>query len=216
MSLTLYFHPLSSYCHKALIALYENGTAFETVQVDLGEPQSAGAFKAIWPVGKFPVLRDGANGRVIPESTSIIEYLACHHPGPVKLIPSEPDDAFEVRARDRFYDLHVHAHLQRVIGERLRPAGSKDPYGLGQARTALVVALAIAEKDMASRTWAAGEEFSMADCAAAPPLFYVDFAVEPLAGSYPNLAAYLGRMKQRPSYARALEEAGPYLHLVPR
>jgi glutathione S-transferase len=216
MSLTLYLHPLSSYCHKSLIALYETGTPFETVEVNLGDPQSASAFKAIWPVGKFPVLRDGANGRVIPESTSIIEYLARHHPGPAKLIPEQPEAAFEVRARDRFYDLHVHTHIQRIIGERLRPAESKDPYGLEQAKSALAVALALAEREMAGRTWAAGEEFSMADCAAAPPLFYLDFAVEPIAGSYPNLAAYLGRLKQRPSYARALKEAEPYLQFVPR
>jgi glutathione S-transferase len=216
MPLTLYFHPLSSYCHKALIALYENGTPFETVLVNLGDPQSASAFKAIWPVGKFPVLRDDANGRVIPESTSIIEYVAQHHPGPVTLIPEQPEAAFEVRARDRFYDLHVHTHMQRIIGERLRPAESKDAYGLEQAKAGLAVALALAEKEMASRTWAAGEEFSMADCAAAPPLFYLDFAVEPVAGSYPNLAAYLARLKQRPSYARALKEAEPYLHFVPQ
>jgi len=216
MPLTLYFHPLSSYCHKALIALYENGTPFETVQVDLGDPQSASAFKAIWPVGKFPVLRDGAGGRVIPESTGIIEYLALHHPGAAKLIPERPEAAFEVRARDRFYDLHVHTHMQRIIGERLRPAESKDPFGLEQAKTALAVALTLAEREMAGRTWAAGEDFSMADCAAAPPLFYLDFAVQPIAGSYPNLAAYLGRLKQRPSYARALKEAEPYLHFVPR
>jgi glutathione S-transferase len=216
MSLTLYLHPLSSYCHKVLIALYENGTPFETVQVNLGDPQSASAFKAIWPVGKFPVLRDGASGRVVPESTGIIEYLALHHPGPVKLIPERPEAALEVRALDRFFDLHVHTHMQRIIGERLRPAESKDPYGLEQAKTALSVALTLAEKKMAGRTWAAGEEFSMADCAAAPTLFFLDMAVAPLAENHPNLAAYLGRLKQRPSYARALKEAEPYLQFVPR
>jgi glutathione S-transferase len=216
MPLTLFFHPLSSYCHKVLIALYENGAPFESVQVNLRDPQSSAAFKAIWPVGKFPVLRDEANGRVIPESTSIIEYLAQHHSGAPKLIPQAPDAAFAVRARDRFYDLHVHTHMQRIIGERLRPADGKDPYGLEQAKTALSVALKLAEAEMADRTWAAGEDFGMADCAAAPALFYLDFAVEPLAGSYPNLATYLGRLKQRPSYARTLKEAEPFLHLVPR
>jgi glutathione S-transferase len=216
MSLTLYFHPLSSYCQKVLIALYENGTAFDTVLVNLGEPASRDAFKAIWPVGKFPVLRDDASGRIIPESTSIIEWLAMHRPGPVKLISADPQAAFEARALDRFYDLHVHTHMQRIIGERLRPADGKDPFGLQQARTALDVALGIAEKQMAARTWAAGENFTMADCAAAPALFYIDMAVAPLAERYPKLAAYLDRLKQRPSYARALEEAQPYMNFVPR
>jgi glutathione S-transferase len=216
MSLTLFFHPLSSYCHKVLIALYETGTAFETVQVNLAEPASRDAFKALWPVGKFPVLRDEATGRVMPESTSIIEWLAIHRPGSAALIPADADAAFEVRALDRFYDLHVHTHMQRIIGERLRPAASKDPFGVEQARAALDVALGIAEQQMASRTWAAGESFSMADCAAAPTLFYCDMAVAPLAERYPNLAAYLGRLKQRPSYARVLDEAQPYMHLVPR
>ena len=216
MSLTLFLHPLSSYCHKALIALYENGTPFTPQLVELQKPESRDAFKAIWPAGKFPVLREEANGRVIPESTSVIEYLAWRYPGAVKLIPDDPAAAFEVRAADRFYDLHVHTHMQRIIGERLRPAERKDPYGLEQASTALSIGLGIAEKTMVGRTWAAGEAFSMADCAAAPALFYADMAVAPLAASYPNLAAYLDRLKLRPSYARALEEAQPYMQFVPR
>ncbi len=216
MPLTLYYHPLSSYCHKVLIALYENGTAFTPHLVELHKPESRDAFKAIWPVGKFPVLREEATGRVIPESTTIIEYLNLHHPGPVKLIPDDPAAAFDVRALDRFFDLHVHTHMQRIIGERLRPTDNKDPFGLEQARAALAVALGIAEKNMTGRTWATGGNFTLADCAAAPPLLYLDMAVAPLAGAYPQLAAYLGRLKQRPSYARALAEAQPYIHLVPR
>jgi glutathione S-transferase len=212
MPLTLYLHPLSSYCHKALIALYENGTPFTPHVVDLGDAESAAAFKAIWPIGKFPVLADG--DRIVPESTSIIEYLAVRHPGPVDLIPAEA--ALDVRAADRFFDLHVHTPMQKIIGDRIRPADGKDPYGAAQARGALDTALGIAERRMASRAWAAGDGFTMADCAAAPALFYCDFAVTPLAGSWPNLAAYLGRLKQRPSYARALAEARPYMHMVPR
>jgi glutathione S-transferase len=215
MALTLFYHPLSSYCHKVLIALYETGTPFTPQLVELQKPESRDAFKAIWPVGKFPVLRDESNGRVIPESTSIIEYLALRHPGAATLIPSAPEAALEVRALDRFFDLHVHTHMQRIIGERLRPAESKDPFGLAQAQAALDVALRLAEKNLAGRTWAAGEEFTMADCAAAPTLFYIDMAVAPLA-SYPNLSAYLARLKHRPSYARVLSEAQPYMHLVPR
>ena len=216
MPLTLFLHPLSSYCHKVLIALYENATPFKPHLIELQKPGSRDTFKAIWPVGKFPVLRDEASGRVIPESTTIIEYLQLRHPGPVKLIPADADAAFDVRALDRFFDLHVHTHVQRIIGERLRPAGNKDPFGLEQARAALDVALGIAEKNIAGRTWAAGENFTMADCAAAPTLFYCDMAVAPLTPAYPQLAAYLGRLKQRPSYARALAEAKPYLQFVPR
>ena len=218
MSLTLYLHPLSSYCHKVLIALYENGTPFTPQSVDLADADSRAAFLAIWPVGKFPVLRDGE--RVIPESTSIIEYLALHHPGPAAMFPRAADAAFDVRSRDRFYDLHVHAHMQAVIGDRIRPEGKKDPFGLERATRALHTGLAIAEKEMAGRPssqgWAAGERFSLADCAAAPALFYVDEGIEPLAGRYPALAAYLGRLRERPSYARVLEEARPYLHMLPR
>ena len=154
MSLTLYFHPLSSYCHKALIALYENATPFTPHLVDLGNAEANAAFKAIWPVGKFPVLTDGA--RVVPESTTIIEYLALHCPGPVKLVPQDADAAVEARARDRFYDLHVHTHMQKIIGDRLRPADKKDPFGVAQAQAALATALAMLETEMATRTWAPG------------------------------------------------------------
>jgi glutathione S-transferase len=215
MSLMLFYHPLSSYCHKVLIALYENGTPFTPKLVELHKPESRAAFTAIWPVGKFPVLRDETNGRVVPESTTIIEYLGLHQAGAAKLIPSAAEAALEVRALDRFFDLHVHTHMQRIIGERLRPEGSKDPLGLTQAHAALDVALGLAEKNISGRIWAAGEDFTMADCAAAPTLFYIDMAVTSLA-SYPNLVGYLGRLKRRPSYARVLAEAEPYMHLVPR
>jgi glutathione S-transferase len=213
--LTLYFHPLASYCQKALIALYENDTPFTPHFVDLMDEQANAAFKKLWPIGKFPVLRDEAAKRTIPESTTIIEYLAQRYRGRTQLIPDEPDAAFEARALDRFYDLHVHDPMQRIIGDRLRPAGQNDKIGVEHARSALHTALAIAETNMANRTWAAGEAFSMADCAAAPTLFYVNMAVTPLAEAYPNLAAYLGRLTKRPSYARALEEAKPFLKYVP-
>lgn len=214
MPLTLYLHPLSSYCHKALIALYENGTPFTPHFVDLGDKESRTAFKQIWPVGKFPVLRDG--DRVVPESTIIIDYLAQHYPGPSKLIPDAPEAARAVRAIDRFYDLHVHTHMQKIIGDRIRPEGKKDPHGVEHARNAMNTALGLAEKDMGGRTWAAGEDFTLADCAAAPTLFYIDEAIGPLAGAYPNLAGYLGRLKERSSYARALKEAEPYMGMLPR
>ena len=215
MALTLYFHPLSSFCQKALIALYENGTPFTPQKVDLMDEKENSAFKQIWPVGKFPVLRDEKNGKTIPESTSIIEYLARHYPGSVQLVPKDADQALTVRAQDRFYDLNVHLLTQKVITDRLRPAGQNDTFGCGHTRALLQTALGIIDKDMARKTWAAGEAFTMADCAAAPSLFYYNMAVTPLAGSFDNVAAYLDRLVKRPSYARALKEAEPFLKYVP-
>ena len=214
MPLTLYFHPLASYCHKALIALYENGTPFTPHLVDLGNAEANAAFKSIWPMGKFPVLADGA--RIVPESTTIIEHLALHRPGPWAPLPADAAHPADVRALDRFWDLHVHNNMQKVIGDRIRPADKKDPFGVEQALAAVHTALGMAEGQMASRRWAAGEALTLADCAAAPPLFFCDLVVTPLAGSYPNLAAYLERLKTRPSYARVLAEAEPYLGWVPR
>src|SRR5581483_336007 len=214
MALILYFHPLSSFCQKVLIALYENDTPFTPHFVDLMDAEQNAAFKRIWPIGKFPVLRDG--DRTVPESTTIIEYLAQHHPGPVQLIPADVDVAFETRAQDRFIDLHIHLPMQKIITDRIRPQGQNDPHGVEQARMQMQTALALLDERMATRTWALGDTFTMADCAAAPPLFYVNMAVAPLAGVYANLAAYLERLIRRPSYARALKEAEPYLQCVPR
>ncbi|HET7848624.1 MAG TPA: glutathione S-transferase family protein [Pseudolabrys sp.] len=216
MSLTLYFHPLASFCHKVLVALYENDTPFTPHFVDLMDEAQNAAFKKLWPVGKFPVLRDDTRNRTIPESTTIIEYLARHYPGPSKLIPENAEAAFETRALDRFYDLHVHEPMQKIIVDRLRPESRGDKLGVEQARETLNAALSIVEKDMARKTWAAGEAFSMADCAAAPPLFYINMAVAPLAGRFGNLATYLERLMKRPSYARALKDAEPYFQYVPR
>jgi glutathione S-transferase len=215
MALTLYFHPLSSFCQKALIALYENGTPFTPQKVDLMDEKESAAFRQIWPVGKFPVLRDDRNGAIVPESTTIIEYLAQHYPGPVQLVPKDAAQAFAVRAQDRFYDLHVHLLTQKVITDRLRPAGQNDTFGVEHARGLLRTALGIIDKDMAKKTWAAGDAFTMADCAAAPTLFYYNRAVEPLAASFDNVAAYLDRLVKRPSYARALKVAEPFLKYVP-
>jgi glutathione S-transferase len=215
MPLTLYFHPLSSFCQKVLIALYENGTPFTPHKVDLMDEKESAAFKQLWPVGKFPVLRDEKNGQTIPESTSIIEYLVRHYPGPVQLVPKDPDAALTVRAQDRFYDLNVHLLTQKVITDRLRPAGQNDTFGVEHARALLQTALRIVDKDMARKTWASGDTFTMADCAAAPALFYCNKAVTPLAGPFDNLAAYLDRLTKRPSYARALKEAEPFLKYVP-
>ena len=216
MALALYLHPLSSYCHKVLIALYENEVPFEPKVVNLGDPEERAAFAAVWPIAKFPVLRDEARARIVPESTSIIEYLAQHYPGKVELVPLDPELARETRARDRFFDLHLHDPMQKVIGDRIRPDGQRDPYGVAQARKAIDTALDMLEHDMAEREWATGASFSLADCAAAPPLYYIHNHVRPYADSHPSVASYLERLQRRPSYARALREAAPYFGMVPK
>jgi glutathione S-transferase len=215
MALKLYFHPLSSFCHKALIALYENDTAFEPHVVDLMDAGEAAAFKAIWPIGRFPVLRDDAKDRTIPESSIIIEYLDQHYPGRTKFVPADAELARQMRFRDRFYDLHVQGPMQKIVGDRLRPAGKNDPFGVEEAKGELAIACGMIEKDMATKTWAMGDAFTMADCAAAPALFYANM-VMPLRDTYKNAAAYLDRLIARPSYARALEDARPYLVLFPK
>jgi glutathione S-transferase len=214
MPLKLYFHPLASFCHKVLIALYENDTTFEPHIVDLGDAGQAAAFKALWPIGKFPVLHDEDNGRTIPESSIVIEYLDQHRPGRTRFVPTEAERARETRLRDRFFDLYVHEPMQKIVTDKLRPAGQNDSFGVAQARAQLATAYDMIEKDMASRTWAVGDAFTMADCAAAPALFYAD-KVAPFGQTHKNIAAYFGRLLERPSYARVLKEAQPYFAMFP-
>ena len=215
MSLKLYFHPLSSFCQKALVALYENDTPFEPHIVDLADAKSSAAFKAIWPIGRFPVLRDEANDCTVPESSIIIEYLAQHYPGKTQLVPADAELARQMRLHDRFYDLYVNVPMQKVVTDKLRPSGKNDPYGVEAARTLLHTACSMIEQDMATKTWATGDAFTMADCAAAPALFYANM-LTPLGDAYPNAAAYLRRLMDRPSFARAIKEARPYFALVPK
>lgn len=215
MPLKLYFHPFSSYCQKVVIALYENDTPFEPIFVDLSDEKASAELKRLWPIGKFPVLRDDTRDHTIPESSIIIEYLSQYYPGKRRLVPSDPDLARQTRMRDRFFDLHVQGPMQKIVGDRLRPEGSKDPYGVEQSKGQLRIAYAMIEHEMADKTWAMGDAFTMADCAAAPALFYANM-VAPLGDDYKNVAAYLGRLMERPSYARALREAQPYFAHFPK
>lgn len=215
MSLKLYFHPLSSFCQKVLVALYENDTPFEPHIVDLADATSSAAFKKIWPIGKFPVLRDTATGRTVPESSIIIEYLAQHHPGRTQLVPADADIARQTRMHDRFYDLCVNAPMQKIVTDKLRPVGKNDPHGVEEARELLKTACDMIEPEMETKTWAMGDAFSMADCAAAPALFYANM-VMPFGDTHKNAARYLGRLMERPSFARAVREAKPYLGLFPK
>ncbi len=215
MSLKLYFHPLSSFCMKVLTALYENDTPFEPCMVDFMNEEASAEFRKMWPIRQFPVLRDEARGQTVPESSIIIEYLAQRFPGKTPLLPSEREPALETRFYDRFFDLHVHVPMQKVVTDRLRPAGQNDTLGVDHARQKLRTAYDVLEDRLKGRTWAAGNAYTMADCAASPALFYGDMAV-PIGEGYPVLTAYRDRLMNRPSFARALEEAKPYFDMVPK
>lgn len=214
MSLTLHFHPLSSYCWKALVALYENDTRFTPHMVNLGDPDQRAALLALWPVGKFPVLQDDARGEVVPEASIVIEYLDRYYPGATRFIP-DADLGLKTRLRDRFFDLHMHEHMQKIVGDRLRPADAKDPHGAAEAKNKLRTALDMTESDMTAGEWAMGDTFTLADCAALPPLFYGN-KILPFAETHPCAFAYLQRLSARPSVARVLEEAEPYLGMFPQ
>lgn len=214
MALTLYLHPLASFCHKVLIALYENDIPFTPRMVDFADLGSAAALLDKWPVGKIPVLHDTATGLTLPETSIIIEYLEQRYPGPVRLLPDAPDAALDVRLWDRFYDLYVSVPMQKIVTDRIRPAGANDPHGVAEARGMLHLAYGMIESRMTDRTWAAGHGFSLADCAALPGLFFASI-VEPFGSDQPALAAYFERLLQRPSVQRTLAEARPYFAMFP-
>ena len=215
MSLTLHFHPLSSFCWKALVALYENDIPFTPNSVNLGDPAERAALLKLWPVGKFPVLRDDTRGETIPETSIIIEYLDRYYRGPTRFIADDPALALQTRLRDRFYDLYVHLPMQKIVGNRLRPEGNKDPHGVAEARAQLRTSYAMIEQQMAAGGWAMGGDFSLADCAAAPALFYGN-RVEPFGEAHRNVRAYLERLEARPSFARVLKEAEPWFQMFPK
>ncbi|MET0181605.1 MAG: glutathione S-transferase family protein [Caulobacterales bacterium] len=210
--LTFYYHPLASFCWKPLIALYECGADFERVVVDLGDEASRNAFYKLWPIGKMPVLQDAASGAIVPESTVVIEYLAKTIPAAAGLIPVARD--IDVRFKDRFYDNYLQLPMQAIVADRLRPAGAHDPHGVTAARAQIKAALDWVETDMSGRTWACGDDFTMADCAAAPALYYAD-KVAPFAETHLGAYGYLERLKARPSFARVLEEAEPFMGNFP-
>jgi glutathione S-transferase len=214
MSLTLYLHPLASFCHKVLIALYENGTPFEARIVNLADPAESAELHANWPVGKIPVLLDRSRDRVVAETSIIIEYLAQHYPGAVPLVPSDPERALQARLWDRFFDLYVHVPMQKIVTDRLRPAGRNDPHGVEEARATLSTAYGMAERQLAERSWAIGDAFSIADCAATPALFYAHTLL-PFGAEHAQLAAYFERLCARASVRRVIDEARPYFPNYP-
>jgi len=214
MSLTLYYHPLASFCHKVLIALYENDTPFTPRIIDLSKDADGAELRSIWPIRKFPVIRDHDRKQDVPESSIIIEYLDRHFPGPTRLVPQAPDEALDARLWDRIFDLYVQLPMQKIVGDRLRAKDKADEAGVADARATLKTAYGMIERRMASRTWAAGNAFSMADCSAAPALFYAG-AVEPFLTGFANLAAYFDRLVGRPSFKRVIEQARPFFPMFP-
>ena len=208
----LYSHPFSSYCQKVLTALYENGTEFDTRMLGPEDPSAYEDLCSMWPVKRFPVLLDGEK-RVF-ESSIVIEYLGVHYPGPVKLIPTDADAALDVRMMDRFFDNYISTPQQKVVFNAIRPEEHRDPYGVTEARGMLDAAYGWLDERMAGREWAAADAFSLADCAAAPALFYADWT-HPIGEQFANVRAYRSRLLARPSFARAVDEARPYRHYFP-
>jgi len=210
MSLTLYYHPLSSFCHKALIALYENAVEFERRIIDLANDADRADLLAIWPIGKFPLIRDHARQRDLPEASVIIEYLDHLHAGDHPLLPADWETALEVRLWDRFFDNYLLMPVQQIVGDRIFNAKGD----LSKPRATLATAYGMLDRRMASRTWVASPDFSMADCAAAPALFYA-CTLLPFPDEFSHLRAYFDRLIQRPSFQRVIDEARPYFPLYP-
>jgi glutathione S-transferase len=210
MSLTLYYHPLASFCHKVLIALYENGCEFEKRIIDLGNEADGAELQALWPLRKFPVLRDHVRNRNVAETSIIIEYLDHFFPGEDRLIPTDWEHALEVRHWDRIFDNYVQGPMQQIVSDRISGAHGD----LTSVRATLETSYRMIDSHISSRTWVSGKNFSMADCAAAPALFYAS-TVQPFPRELQHLRAYLDRLTGRPSFQRVLEEAKPYFSFYP-
>lgn len=210
MTLQLFGHPFSSYTWKALIPLYESGTAFTFRNLE--EPGAMAELEARWPLKLFPVLAEG--DRTVIEATAIIEYLDVHHPGPARMIPADPDLAVQARMLDRVFDNHVMGLMQRPVLNALLPEERRDPVGLEEAMAKLDKVYAWLDAWLAGRSWAVGDSFTLADCAAAPALFYADW-VRRIPEALVNLRAYRARLLARPSVIRCVEDARPYRHYFP-
>jgi glutathione S-transferase len=208
----LYAHPFSSYCQKVLIALYENDIPFEWRQLGPDNPAAVAEHTALWPLKRMPLLVDG--DRNVPESSIIIEYLDLHHPGVLRMLPQDAEAALEVRLLDRFFDNYVMTPMQKFVFDSLRTEEQRDPQGTAEAGALFDSAYRWLDERMAGRQWAVGDAFSLADCAAAPALFYADW-VHPIDAAFTHVRAYRQRLLARPSYARAVEEARPYRGLFP-
>jgi len=212
MTLKLYSHPFSSYCQKALIPLYENDIPFEYRMLDPGDAVATAELESLWPFKKFPVLVDG--DRVIKEASIIVEYLDIHYPGKVRLIPEDPRAALEVRFMDRFFDNYVMTPQGKLVFDRIRKEENRDAQGVAEAKQMLTTSYRWLDGVMRDRHWAAGDTFSLADCAAAPSLFYADWSY-PIAAEFEHVLAYRRRLLAHPAFARAVDEARPYRKFFP-
>ena len=212
MKPSLFAHPFASYCQKVLIALYEKGTPFTYRKIGPEDPTAMSELEALWPLKKFPVLVD--EGQTYVESSVIIEYLAIRYPGAVQLIPEDPQGALEVRMLDRFFDNYVMTPMQKIVADFIRVPSDRDALGVKEARTLLDSAYGWLNGTMAARNWASGSDFSLADCAAAPALFYADWVHE-VPDKFPYVRAYRGRLLARPSVARSVDEARPFRQFFP-
>jgi glutathione S-transferase len=208
----LYAHPFSSYCQKVLVALYENDIAFEWRLLEFDDPKVQAEHAALWPLKRMPVLVD--EGRTVVEASIIIEYLGIHRPGPVRLIPQAPEAALEVRMMDRVFDNYVMTPMQRIVFDFIRQPADRDPAGVADARQLLETTYRWLDGRIVEGQWATANGFSLADCAAAPSLFYADW-VQPIGAEFANLRRYRQRLLARPSFKRAVEEARPYRHFFP-
>lgn len=208
--LTLYGHPISSFTWKVLMALYENDTPFDFITVD---QNTYADFIAKWPMGKFPVLLDSDRKTMTTETSVIIEYLDAYYPGATRFIPQDIDAALEVRRWDRVFD-HINTTMSKVVVDNIRPDGQRDPFGVEGAKRDVHAAYGVVETQLGDRAFAVGDQFTMADCAAAPALWYATRNV-PLENKYPRIAAYLERLNARPSFARAVKESEPLFHMYP-
>ena len=209
--LQLYAHPFSSYCQKVLIALWADGTEFEYKMLDDQHPENLAELKRRWPFALFPLLVD--DGTTVVETTPIIEHLAACHPGPTRWIP-EGALGRRVRFLDRFFDLYVMNNMSMPVFDALRPEGSRDPFGVEKALSGLRTAYDWLEANIGDGPWAAGDDFTLADCGAAPSLFYADW-VEEIGAARPRLAAYRARLLAHPIVVRAVDEARPYRAFFP-
>lgn len=208
----LYAHPFSSYCQKVLIALYENQIPFELKLLGPGNDESSAEFATLWPLKRMPVLVDGE--RTVLESSIIIEYLDLYHSGPITLIPRDARLALDVRMLDRFFDNYVMTPMQKIVFDKIRPEDQRDPAGVADAHALLDTAYQWLERHLKPDTWAAGTGFSLADCAAAPALFYADW-MHPVAETFEHVRSYRQRLLARPAFARAVDEARPYRAFFP-
>jgi glutathione S-transferase len=210
MALKLYAHPFSSYCQKGLIAFYENATPFDYATLESAENNLE--LERAWPIKRFPVLTDGA--KVMREASIIIEYLDVHYRGSVRFIPEDAEEALDVRFMDRFFDNYIMTPQQKIVFDSIRSAPDRDPAGVAEARKMLETSYGWLDGVMKERAWACGKNFSLADCGAAPALFYADWTHE-IGEQFPNVKAYRKRLLARPSFARAVDEARPYREYFP-